>query len=383
MRCEPVRAWSVAHRSSSASGSTWATTTCGPAVGGATLEGLRSASRSRPSTSSPVQPSTSNRPRSRPASRARPTRCRSRRRSGCPGRPARRTGSPRCCCPRPARRRRRGRRPAAGVRPWMPQAERRARRPAPRPWPSDPDEISTPGTSVRSGWPPSGESKREPGVQLGRVEEALGGEHGVVGHRAVALGEQEAVAVRVVDAVRRHVEHPVVQRPEDVERAEGGGVVLLVPAHPGDQRRAGRRIRVMSARLQDKVHLKSSMECDGRCIDGGPGHPLPPMLTIGQLADAQRRGARRRCASTSREGLIHAERTAGNQRRYPRVELRRVAFVRAAQHVGLSLEEIREALGRPARRADADEGGLGRGSRAAGGPGWTSRSRRWRRCATG
>jgi MerR family transcriptional regulator, redox-sensitive transcriptional activator SoxR len=44
------------------------------------------------------------------------------------------------------------------------------------------------------------------------------------------------------------------------------------------------------------------------------------------------------------EGLIHAERTAGNQRRYARSTLRRIAFIRVAQRVGLTLEEIREAL---------------------------------------
>ena len=45
------------------------------------------------------------------------------------------------------------------------------------------------------------------------------------------------------------------------------------------------------------------------------------------------------------QGLIHAERTGGNQRRYARATLRRVAFIRSAQRVGLSLEEIAEALG--------------------------------------
>lgn len=44
------------------------------------------------------------------------------------------------------------------------------------------------------------------------------------------------------------------------------------------------------------------------------------------------------------EGLIHSERTAGNQRRYHREVIRRVSFIRVAQQVGLSLEEIREAL---------------------------------------
>jgi MerR family redox-sensitive transcriptional activator SoxR len=43
-------------------------------------------------------------------------------------------------------------------------------------------------------------------------------------------------------------------------------------------------------------------------------------------------------------GLIHSDRTTGNQRRYPREVLRRLAFIRAARHVGLTLEEIRDAL---------------------------------------
>jgi MerR family redox-sensitive transcriptional activator SoxR len=45
-----------------------------------------------------------------------------------------------------------------------------------------------------------------------------------------------------------------------------------------------------------------------------------------------------------RLGLIRAVRTGGNQRRYERAELRRVAFIRISQQVGVSLEEIREAL---------------------------------------
>jgi MerR family redox-sensitive transcriptional activator SoxR len=44
------------------------------------------------------------------------------------------------------------------------------------------------------------------------------------------------------------------------------------------------------------------------------------------------------------EGLIHATRTAGGQRRFARDTLRRVSFIRVAQQVGLSLEEIRGAL---------------------------------------
>src|ERR687897_156959 len=45
-----------------------------------------------------------------------------------------------------------------------------------------------------------------------------------------------------------------------------------------------------------------------------------------------------------KEGLIRSTRTGGNQRRYLRSELRRVAFIKIAQQVGVSLEEIREAL---------------------------------------
>ncbi|MGY1831043.1 redox-sensitive transcriptional activator SoxR [Geodermatophilus sp. SYSU D01180] len=44
------------------------------------------------------------------------------------------------------------------------------------------------------------------------------------------------------------------------------------------------------------------------------------------------------------EGLITASRTPGGARRYPRSVLRRLAFVRAAQNVGLSLPEVRAAL---------------------------------------
>lgn len=44
------------------------------------------------------------------------------------------------------------------------------------------------------------------------------------------------------------------------------------------------------------------------------------------------------------QGLIHSRRTAGNQRRYSRDTLRRVAFIRASQRVGIPLKSIREAL---------------------------------------
>ena len=43
-------------------------------------------------------------------------------------------------------------------------------------------------------------------------------------------------------------------------------------------------------------------------------------------------------------GLIHTTRTSGNQRRYSRSVLRRLAFIRAASNVGLSLDEIAAEL---------------------------------------
>ena len=45
-----------------------------------------------------------------------------------------------------------------------------------------------------------------------------------------------------------------------------------------------------------------------------------------------------------RQGLIAAQRTSGNQRRYPAVTLRRVALVQAGKAAGIPLERIREAL---------------------------------------
>ncbi|MDQ7911457.1 redox-sensitive transcriptional activator SoxR [Phytohabitans sp. ZYX-F-186] len=66
-------------------------------------------------------------------------------------------------------------------------------------------------------------------------------------------------------------------------------------------------------------------------------------LTIGELSS--RSGvAPSALRYYERLGLIRAARTGGNQRRYDRAELRRVAFIRISQQVGVSLEEIRTAL---------------------------------------
>jgi len=83
--------------------------------------------------------------------------------------------------------------------------------------------------------------------------------------------------------------------------------------------------------------------------------PAAP-LSIGQLA--KRAGV---AASALRfyeaEGLIAGGRSAGGHRQYPRHVLRRVAFIRAAQVVGLTLPQIKAALatlpeGRTPTKAD-------------------------------
>src|SRR5438477_326121 len=53
----------------------------------------------------------------------------------------------------------------------------------------------------------------------------------------------------------------------------------------------------------------------------------------------------RGCRTTrSRGSSSRARRSGGNQRRYERAELRRVAFIRIAAQVGVPLEEIKAAL---------------------------------------
>lgn len=44
------------------------------------------------------------------------------------------------------------------------------------------------------------------------------------------------------------------------------------------------------------------------------------------------------------KGLLQAERSTGNQRRYRRDVLRRIAFIRAAQELGVGLQEIADEL---------------------------------------
>ena len=69
----------------------------------------------------------------------------------------------------------------------------------------------------------------------------------------------------------------------------------------------------------------------------------PSFLSVGELA--QRSGvAVSALHYYETRGLIHAERSSGNQRRYAKAMLRRVAFIRAAQQLGIGLLEIGQAL---------------------------------------
>lgn len=92
---------------------------------------------------------------------------------------------------------------------------------------------------------------------------------------------------------------------------------------------------------------------------------MPELLPIGDIV--RRSGF---SAPTLRfyeaEGLIISQRTPGGHRIYPRAVLRRLAFIRAASTIGLSLQQIREELdtlpgGRTPTKAD-----------------WTRLSRHWR-----
>jgi len=70
---------------------------------------------------------------------------------------------------------------------------------------------------------------------------------------------------------------------------------------------------------------------------------ISPTLSVGEVA--HRSGV---AVSTlhfyESKGLISSGRSAGNQRRYARDVLRRVAFIRVAQRVGIALADIEAAL---------------------------------------
>ncbi len=98
----------------------------------------------------------------------------------------------------------------------------------------------------------------------------------------------------------------------------------------------------MSSEASDDA--RETNEPDGSYDDpNDEAGPLGATITIGELA------ARSGLATSAlrfyeKEGLLASTRTRGGQRRYARGALRRVAFVRAAQELRLTLGEIREAL---------------------------------------
>ncbi len=67
------------------------------------------------------------------------------------------------------------------------------------------------------------------------------------------------------------------------------------------------------------------------------------LLTIGEVAERSGLAASA-VRFYEKAGLVHAVRTPGNQRQFRRDVLRRLAFIRIAQKVGLSLDEIVVAL---------------------------------------
>jgi MerR family redox-sensitive transcriptional activator SoxR len=66
------------------------------------------------------------------------------------------------------------------------------------------------------------------------------------------------------------------------------------------------------------------------------------------------------------KGLIRSTRSDGNQRRFARLELRRVAIVRIGQRAGIPLSEIREVLDTLPDRAVSERN-------------WAALSNRWKR----
>jgi MerR family transcriptional regulator, redox-sensitive transcriptional activator SoxR len=91
---------------------------------------------------------------------------------------------------------------------------------------------------------------------------------------------------------------------------------------------------------------------------------LPKELTVGEVA--RRAGiAVSAVHFYESKGLISSTRTQGNQRRYARAVLRRIAIIKVAQKTGIPLSEIAEALGGlPVDRAPKARD-------------WTKMSKRW------
>jgi MerR family redox-sensitive transcriptional activator SoxR len=90
------------------------------------------------------------------------------------------------------------------------------------------------------------------------------------------------------------------------------------------------------------------------------------LLTVGEIA---RRSGFAESAVRYYEGLglLAATRTSGGQRRFARSTLRRLAFIRAARNIGLTLDEVSAALASlPAQRTPTRSD-------------WAKLSRSWRK----
>jgi len=87
----------------------------------------------------------------------------------------------------------------------------------------------------------------------------------------------------------------------------------------------------------------SKLEVKGKKMKKNRQNRFPKQLTVGEVA--RRSGV---AVSTlhfyEAKGLIRSWRTNGNQRRYAREVLRRVAIIRVAQRTGMELKAIRQAL---------------------------------------
>ena len=83
----------------------------------------------------------------------------------------------------------------------------------------------------------------------------------------------------------------------------------------------------------------SGMRRNHGCPPGAPA----PVLTVGEVA-ARSGVSVSALRFYERKGLIKSDRTRGNQRRYPREVLRRVAVIKVAQRAGIPLDRIRQVF---------------------------------------
>ena len=221
------------------------------------------------------------------------------------------------------------------------QAERRAdgeRQPVPQRAGRDLDA----GHEVAVGVVAERRVERRPRLQPRLGEEAAVAQHGVVRHRAVPLRQQEAVAPRVVDPLRRDVEHALVEHPDHVEGRVARRVVLLVAGH-----QVMSRGDVVHAPIpQVEVNLKSRHPwLHDRAHDRRAVRAI--------RASPPARSATTRTSAWSRHGVRRATSAATSA-----PMLRRLAFIRTAQRVGLSPRGDRGRARHPAEQPHPDQGRL-------------------------